>query len=190
MDWDATEVFPGVFVGAQDAADDERAVREAKIVRIICIREPRLKPDNSRWLNLLTAGTGLSRTLCQQILTYSGMVTRRKKLISHKGIKYLRCWATDDGSADIYRYFGLATRYAKNVTENVLVHCAAGCSRSPTVAVAIAIARHHPVVTMPTVEQFIQLAKLKRPDIRIKPSFVRQLEIWRHQIIKNRLYSE
>jgi protein-tyrosine phosphatase len=184
-EWDANQVFDRVWVGAQDAADDLNQVRLHHITHIISVREP--------WLNADRPGFSLifnhmkNTRVTKRILLYAGFPTI-KKLVAHKFVFYLRIWANDTCNTHLYSWFGKAARFihralTQNSTNQVLVHCAMGRSRSATLAIAYQLwYSPHPLM----VDELIKQAVTKRFIIRPNKEFKRQLETWNQQQTKKK----
>lgn len=99
----------------------------------------------------------------------------------HLGISYKTLPALDNGSQNIRQYFDEAVDFiecARRQGSAVLVHCMAGVSRSPTVAIAYLM--KHLAVSMATA---YQLVKNRRPIISPNLNFMGQLLDWERQIL-------
>ncbi len=188
-EWDANEVFDRVFVGAQDAADSAADCKRAGITHVVSLREG--DGDHNpipldRMYAVLYSGW-LSVELMWIVLRYEW---NTRKLRAHAGLRYCRFWIADDEAAAIYSFFGRACRFIHaahqaNPNNRVLIHCAAGMSRSATIATAYALYRHtrlHPRQPMPSVADVIQTLQRKRPIIKPNAGFVKQLGVWRKQL--------
>lgn len=91
--------------------------------------------------------------------------------------KYKRIDVLDLPSQNIRQYFDQATDFIeqalKNKENNVLIHCSAGISRSPTLVLAYMIKKHR----LTFEEAFEKMRKL-RPIVDPNVSFILQLREW------------
>ncbi|XP_037083904.1 dual specificity protein phosphatase 10-like [Pollicipes pollicipes] len=93
-----------------------------------------------------------------------------------QGISYKTLPAADSGQQNISQYFDEALEFidcARRHQANVLVHCVAGVSRSPTIAIAY-IMKYLPM----TMLEAYHLVKSRRPIISPNLNFMGQLLEW------------
>ncbi|XP_043206824.1 dual specificity protein phosphatase 10-like [Amphibalanus amphitrite] len=93
-----------------------------------------------------------------------------------QGISYKTLPAADSGQQNISQYFDEAVEFidcARRLGTRVLVHCVAGVSRSPTIAIAYIMK----CLPMSMVEAY-QLVKARRPIISPNLNFMGQLLEW------------
>lgn len=87
---------------------------------------------------------------------------------------YLKIDIEDDPEEDISRYFTKTSRFIQNAVlkgGTVLIHCIAGLSRSPTLAVAYLVQKKKYKLT----EALLKIAEV-RPDVEINSGFLQQLK--------------
>jgi hypothetical protein len=184
---DMNAIDSHLSVGAQDAADDKQGLLDRGITHVISIREPWLGFD---YPPSIIAETLRNTRAFKLVMRYMGWV-KRKKLVAHRGLLYYRIWATDQAETDLYRWFGRAARFvdraaAQNPNAKVLIHCAAGMSRSATVAIAVQLwfaAKYASRVPLPAIDSLLRHARAKRPVIQPNAGFLAQLEQWRLQLL-------
>ena len=99
---------------------------------------------------------------------------------------YLRIPLHDESTANIRQHFEECFAFIeKRVTEfgddagNVLVHCVAGMSRSPTIVIAYIMNKYG----LPFVEAF-NFVKQRRPIVQPNPGFVQQLKKFEAELAK------
>ncbi|KAF0296175.1 Dual specificity protein phosphatase 10 [Amphibalanus amphitrite] len=114
---------------------------------------------------------------------YNCGITRVLNVTAHvpgyhqqQGISYKTLPAADSGQQNISQYFDEAVEFidcARRLGTRVLVHCVAGVSRSPTIAIAYIMK----CLPMSMVEAY-QLVKARRPIISPNLNFMGQLLEW------------
>jgi len=99
-----------------------------------------------------------------------------------EGISYKTLPAADNGQQNISQYFDEALEFidcARRHSANVLVHCVAGVSRSPTIAIAY-IMKYLPMSML----EAYSLVKSRRPIISPNLNFMGQLLEWEQQCVR------
>ncbi len=89
-------------------------------------------------------------------------------------IQWHRLVIDDDPKEDIYKHFFTAHEIISNAVfnkKNVIVHCAAGMSRSPTLVLAYLM-----IENKWTYEEAYNYIKAKRPNISPNIGFIKQLK--------------
>ena len=111
-----------------------------------------------------------------------GIITAREDLSAHPslymdhGIQVLHIPISDHENTNIGIYFPLAYQFIRqNIKQGnaVLVHCAAGISRSTSIVIAYIMRRKHK-----TPEQAINYVRSKRPCTNPNTGFLKQLNIY------------
>lgn len=108
------------------------------------------------------------------VLTIMPKCEKCSKMTEYDGIKYLQIDKQDIQSENLKNEFNNTYKFiddAVNKKENILIHCRAGKSRSPTILAAYLMKKYNV-----TSDEALKYLKQQRKIIKPNPGFKKQLE--------------
>jgi len=147
---------------------------DLKIIFFFEVQEPTFIIDNL-WLGSYQAAIN-RHFLIQNNVTHILYLLKEEKPVYPKIFKYKQIKIEDNEKENLFQYFDEAIEYIEKVrlnNEGVLVHCAAGVSRSPSIVIAYLMASEK----IPF-EQAFEFVKQKRPGVSPNDSFRDQLKLF------------
>jgi dual specificity phosphatase 12 len=125
----------------------------------------------------------LKKNNIKAIVTARGRLSHRRKYYNNHGIQVLHVPIADHHEINIGKYFPAVFNFIeKYVNENygVLVHCAAGISRSVTLTLSYIMRKYN----LSTAQAINYLERI-RPCINPNPGFLKQLRDYEQLLKKN-----
>ena len=121
------------------------------------------------------------------LVTARGPLSQSKEKYSFHNIDILHIPIADSHEANIGKYFPLVYNYVENSLNNqrpVLIHCAAGISRSATLTLSYLMRKYHL-----SPEQAINLVREVRPCINPNPGFLKQLKEYKRLLTEYQAFN-